>query len=348
MRGCLPASSLFFFQTPLIVSARPLPSALRALLALASISTSAFAVVEVTEQPGFVRVSIDGKLFTEYHYTGARRPYCYPVIGPTGAGMTRNWPLKEGVPGEDADHPHHKGLWFGHRHVNGAGFWEDSGKPGAKLGQIVHDGFLKLEGGKDHGVIRSKNKWVLDGTNELVCTDVRTMTIRQTDDGPLFDFDITITAPDKEVVFGDDKDGTMAIRVAESMRVQKGKSKDALGGEGHIVTAAGKRDGDAWGTRAEWCDYYGPVAGKTAGVAIFDHPGNPRHPTWWHVRTYGLFAANPFGKAQFEKLPDKNAGDFTIAPGKSATFRYRFYFHRGDAEQARVADHFRDYASTVK
>jgi hypothetical protein len=213
---------------------------------------------------------------------------------------------------------------------------------------MVHDGFLEVKGGKDEGVIRAKNKWVLDDSGELVCTDERTIRIKPLKDGEQLDFDITIKAGDKEVVFGDDKDGTMAIRVAETMRVQKGKGKDSAGGEGHIVTGAGKKDGEAWGTRADWCDYYGPVEGKTVGVAIFDHPGNPRHPTWWHVRTYGLFAANPFGQAQFEKLPDKEAGAYKIAAGQSATFRYRFYFHEGDAEQAKVAEHYRDYTSKAK
>ena len=99
-----------------------------------------------------------------------------------------------------------------------------------------------------------------------------------------------------------------------------------------------------WGTRGNWCDYWGPVEGKTAGIAIFDNPQNPRHPTWWHVRTYGLFAANPFGKAQFEKLEDKHAGDFKVAPGQSVTFRYRFYFHAGDTDQAKVAQHYDEYA----
>ncbi|MGB8168267.1 MAG: PmoA family protein [Chthoniobacteraceae bacterium] len=321
------------------------------LLALVAFTAAAFAEVKVTEQSDLVRVEIDGQLFTEYHFTGARRPYLYPVIGPTGAGMTRNWPLKEGVPGEETDHPHHKGLWFGHRSVNGVGFWEDSGKPGTKLGQMVHDGFLEVKGGKDEGVIRAKNKWVLDDGGEVLATDERTMRFHPVKDGRLLDFEITIKAGDKEVVFGDDKDGTMAIRVAETMRVEKGKAKGektAAKGEGHIVTSEGKKDGDAWGTKAAWCDYYGPVEGKTVGVAMFDNPANPRFPTWWHVRTYGLFAANPFGQAQFEKLADKEAGAFKIAPGQSATFRYRFYFHEGDAEQAKVAEHYRDYTAKTK
>jgi len=48
---------------------------------------------------------------------------------------------------------------------------------------------------------------------------------------------------------------------------------------------------------ADWCDYYGSIGGKTVGIAMFDHPSNPRHPTTWHVRDYGLFAANPFWPA---------------------------------------------------
>lgn len=321
------------------------------LLALVSLSAAAFAEVKLTEEADRVKVEIDGKLFTEYHFTGARRPYLYPIIGPTGAGMTRDWPLKEGTPGEETDHVHHKGLWYGHRSVNGAGFWEDTAKAGTKLGKMIHDGFSEVKGGKDEGVIRAKNKWVLDDGGEVVCTDERTIRVKQVKGGRVLDFDITIKAGEKEVVFGDDKDGAMAIRIAETMRVHRPKAKGektAPVGEGHIVNSEGHKDGDAWGKKASWVDCYGPVAGKTVGVAMFDHPSNPRYPTWWHVRTYGLFAANPFGQAQFEKLPDKHAGAFKIDAGKSVTFRYRFFFHEGDAEQAKVADHYREYTGKAK
>ena len=102
-------------------------------------------------------------------------------------------------------------------------------------------------------------------------------------------------------------------------------------------------EGDkTWGKRAEWCDYSGPVNGKTVGIAIFDHPSNPKHPTWWHVRDYGLFAANPFGVHDFEKK-EAGTGNVTIAAGKSVTFKYRFYLHEGDEKQARVADRYQEY-----
>jgi len=329
----------------------PLRCSLAAALCVASFAPLAFAGVELKQEADKVTVNIDGKLFTEYHFTGARRPYLYPIIGPTGGAMTRHWPLQDDLATEERDHPHHKGLWWGHRMVNGAGFWEDSAKPDAKIGQMIHDGFAEVKSGDDQGFLRAKNKWVIDGTNELVGTDERTITFYKGKDGPMIDFAITIKAGDKEMVFGDDKDGSMAIRVPESMRVDKPKAKGEKTvpkGDGHIVTSEGKKDAEAWGTRANWCDYWGPVEGKTAGVAMFDNPANPRHPTWWHVRTYGLFAANPFGQAQFEKLPDKNAGEFKVPAGQSVTFRYRFYFHEGDTDQAKVGEHYKDYVAKVK
>jgi hypothetical protein len=76
---------------------------------------------------------------------------------------------------------------------------------------------------------------------------------------------------------------------------------------------------------------------------MFDNPNNPRHPTTWHVRDYGLFAANPFGLHDFEKKP-AGAGDFKIAAGQGATFRYRFYMHRGNEIEAQVGKEFEVYA----
>ncbi len=306
------------------------------------------APAEVTltdDRNGTVKVEVDGQLFTEYHYTGARRPYLYPLIGPSGDGMTRNFPLKE-VPGEEKDHPHHKGLWYGHRHVNHIGFWEDSTKGTNRIGKILHDRFLELRNGAHDATLRARNRWVADD-GEFILSEERELVFYGGKEERMLDFNITFAAPaDKDVVFGDDKDGAMAIRVPESMRVerpkQKGQKKAELG-DGHLVTSTGKRDLEAWGARAEWVDYYGPVNGKTLGIAIFDHPRNPRHPTWWHARSYGLFAANPFGQAQFEKLSDKTAGAFTLKAGTSVSFRYRFYFHTGNEKQAQVADRYKQY-----
>jgi hypothetical protein len=151
------------------------------------------------------------------------------------------------------------------------------------------------------------------------------------------DFNITIHASQGEVIMGDTKEGSMAVRLTPTMRL-KGKV-----GQGHIVNSEGIRDGDTWGKRAAWCDYYGPVNDQIVGIAIFDHPQNPRHPTWWHVRDYGLFAANPFGIHDFEKQPE-GAGNLTISANENLKLRYRLVFHTGDEKQGNIDNLYREYA----
>ena len=89
-------------------------------------------------------------------------------------------------------------------------------------------------------------------------------------------------------------------------------------------------------------DYSGLVEGEKIGVAIFDHPQNPRAPTYWHARDYGLFAVNPFGQKAFDK--DQPESHWTLEKGKSLRFRWRVVIHPGDAESAHIADLYNQFA----
>ena len=289
------------------------------------------AAVQVKKAGEVVRVTIDGKLFTEYHYQDVSRPFLYPIIGPTGVNVTRNYPMKE-VEGEAKDHVHHRALYFAHGDINGIDFWAETVHRVKAPGRTVHDKFLELKSGKV-GVIKASNKLMAPDGKQLG-TEVFTIRFHAQGGKKYIDFEVMIQASHGELLIGDTKEGTMAIRLATTMRVTKVDRKTP--GDGQIVTSEGVVGKGAWGTRAAWVDYHGPVEGKTVGVAIFDHPSNLRHPTWWHVRDYGLFAANPFGKRYFERLKDVTAGDYTIPAGKSLTQKYRFYFHKGDTEAARV------------
>ena len=101
----------------------------------------ATAEVTVEKTPEGVTVKADGQPFTTYITKSGSKPILWPVIGPTGKRMTRNWPMEQDVKGEtDRDHIHQRSLWFTHGSVNGVDFWSE-GK-----GRIEHREFVKVDG----------------------------------------------------------------------------------------------------------------------------------------------------------------------------------------------------------
>ena len=271
-------------------------------------------------------IRIGDKMFAGYvaDYGGA--PIVYPIVGPTGKNMTRNFPMQKEYEGVKADHPHHRSLWFAHGDVNKLDFW-------AAKNKIVHKRFVKAECDGQIALLVTENE-LLHNNNQVVCREVRTLRFAATESKRIIDFDITITAEQEKVVFGDTKEGTFGIRVPEVIAVETNKG-------GQFVNAEGKEgEKEAWGKRSAWVNYYGVLDGEKVGIAILNHPSSFRFPTYWHVRNYGLFAANPFGVHDFEKLQDDKAGQHILPKGESLTFRYRVLFHTGE----NIADAFKEYA----
>ncbi len=160
-------------------------------------------------------------------------------------------------------------------------------------------------------------------------------------DARVVDVEETLQAGKEAVKLGDTKEGTFAIRVAAPLAPKNGASMtNSEGAKGQ----GAKADVNIWGKRAAWVDYFGQVGGETVGVAIFDHPKNPKHPTYWHARAYGLDAVNPFGERDYYNDKTRD-GSITIQPDGRLTFRYRVYIHAGDTEAAKVADEFKKYAA---
>lgn len=289
--------------------------------------------VKLTQFEDRVQVEIDGKLFTNYIFTGYAKPVCYPILGPDQIPMTRRWPLEDAGPGEKQDHPHHKSLWFGHQLVNDIDFWAENKGHGTE----VQTRLVKADSG-EQGVITAENKW-LGPDGKLVCTDTRTLTFSQLDNGDrVIDYSVTMHASAGDIRFGDQKDGLLGIRTRPELRIDR--NAEAVNSEG----VTGK---PMWGQRAKWVDYSATVDGKTVGIAFFDCPRNPRYPTWWHAREYGLCSANPFGISFFEKKP-RGAGNMTVPSGDSVTFTYRLIFHAGDVKSAQIDQRFDQYAAQHK
>jgi hypothetical protein len=115
---------------------------------------------------------------------------------------------------------------------------------------------------------------------------------------------------------------------------------------GQIINSDGLTDKDAWGKPAKWCDYHGPVEGEHLGIAFLNHPASYRYPTRWHVRTYGLFTANPFAQHDYgSTLPD---GTTMLKPGEHLKLHHRFLFHTGDAAKTKIEAAWQQYAKETK
>ena len=259
--------------------------------------------------------------------------------------MKRSYPMED-LPNEAHDHPHHRSLWFSHGDVNQVDFWGEMisyKKPPKKpVGEILHDKIIEARGGADSGAVTSSQKWVHAGQTFL--KSVQTLRVyNRPESERVFDFDITITAPDKEVVLGDTKEGSVGLRIAESMRLKGVKGP----GQGHILNSEGLKDVACWGQKAKWVDMFGPIGDKIYGFAFMDHPKNRRHPNRWHARDYGLFAANPFCEGDMDKTKAKGDGDLKLAPGQSATFKYRILIHEGEADPAKITARYQEYVQSA-
>ena len=297
-----------------------------------------------------VDVSIAGKPFTSYYFgTETPKPYLYPLRSPEGIILTRGYPMVTSIPGESRDHPHHRAMFFAHGDINGVDFWGEAKyeeKAPVKVSGKTYTSedlpkgrtlFVRLEetiGGPESGTLRAV--FSLVGSDGLAMgSETQEYTFRGNESTRTIDCTFTLTADHgTPLKMGDTKEGTFAIRVVRSLQEPAVKMLNSAG-------AVGEKN--IWGKRADWVDYSGVVGGERIGIAIFDNPGNIKHPTYWHARGYGLFAVNPFGEHDFYNDP-KRDGSVTIATGNSLTLRYRVLIHNGDAEEAKVAEAYRRYA----
>lgn len=293
--------------------------------------------VERTEKGAAVK--IDGDMFCEYLTLVGHQPAVWPIIGPTGKPMTRQFPMGDLLPGEKDDHLHHVSMWFAHGNVNGLDFWTARELAGShKDNHIAHREFVEANGSGSEAKIVTLNDWVSEG--KKVCEDERTLVFGGDENVRWIDFSIKLKATEGDVTLGETKEGTFGLRVSGPLTV------DAKQGA-EIVNSRGQHNADAWGMFADWVDDFGPVDRETVGIAMFNHPGNFRNPTRWHARTYGLLAANPFGDSEFpaDSFAPKQAA-LTIAKGQVLPLRYRVLFHRGDPEAAGIAEAYKAFAAT--
>ena len=306
-----------------------------------------------TEAVAFLRhansidVSIDGQPFTTYYFDPAiAKAYLQPLRDAHGTVVTRGFPVGETIPpGHEHDsslEPHQRPLYFAHGDIDGYDFWgeeafekyygREAGK--SKYGRMAIRKVNEMRGGPEAGVIRATFD-LLGPDHKAFAIETQQYTFRGDKETRVIDCAFAIQSNRDAVKMGDTKEGTFAIRVAPELEAPRGHMVSSDGGEG---------EPQIWGKRANWVDYDGVIDGQALGIAIFDSPKSFRHPTYWHARGYGLFAANPFGIREFTRDPAQD-GSYTIPAGQSLKFRYRVLIHEGNYKEAKVAEKYNEYAA---
>ena len=266
-----------------------------------------------------VEVSLGESPFMTFHHgAGYPKPFINPILTPGGVNM-----LREPLPAySEGEHPWQRGLTLMQGAINGVDCWGEFDRPG--FGRTVQDE-MSIHQGPLSLIIATGNTWY-EGERPLM-SDRRWYRLFDTGrDAVVLDVVFTLVTNHGPVTIGSTKEGGfLSIRVNPSMNAS---------GDGRMRNVYGADDETGcWSRRAHWMDYCGPVGDETAGFAVFDHPDNLRYPTAWHVRGYGLFAANCW------MVWD----DHHCAADTETTFRWRVVIHAGDTHEAAVADRYLDY-----
>lgn len=260
------------------------------------------------------------------------KPFLYPIRTVSGKVLSRGYPVEK-IEGEQTDHSWHRGIWYGHGIVNGHDFWREQGRN--KTSRLVVSGAPTVGKVKGRPAVSARmSMQTPDGkslgsmSQEFVFEDRGSLRI--------IDAAISIRADQgSPLVFGDTDDGGFAFRLNDTFRQDRGaRLRNSSGLEGTEKI---------WGKPAHWVDYSATIGNAPAGVAIFDHPSNIRHPTAWHARGYSLCAANPFASKSFSKGKGAD-GSYTLPAGQELKLHYAVVIHEGPFEPPAIEDLYRAWA----
>ena len=248
-------------------------------------------------------VQRDGQEISRYWFDGGlRRPFLFPLIGPSGRSVTRM-----AHPRDPNGHSHHNSVWIAHNSVNGVNFWADNGD-----GRIVHEKVEAYEDADDQALIAVTNAWI-DRDGKKLLKERREMRFFPEADGQWrLLLDLTLTPTAASVTFDKSSFGLLAVRMAKTIGVHDGGGR-IRNSEGRI------NEPQVHWKRAKWVDYSGPIAPDAReGITLMDHPSNPRHPSYFHVRDDGWMGAS----LSFE-------GPLEVKNDQPLHLRYALWIHRG-------------------
>ena len=251
-----------------------------------------------------------------------RSNYVHPIYGLDGEMLTEDFP---------DDHPHHRGLHWAWPVVT---WGEREVDPWALVGaRQLFINWTGREAASDHATFSFEGGWrLVEGWEPFVREQISITVHRSDEVGQAIDFDLR---------FENMSDKPVTVRG----RGTKGYGGFNIRPDGgrpgiRITTAQGETEEDLLQVQSGWADFTSQISanGKEAGIALFQHPGNPGFPHHgWILRHYGFLGA---AWPHTERVK--------IEPGENIQLSYRVYVHRGDAEEGQVRQRFREFVEAEK
>jgi hypothetical protein len=228
-----------------------------------------------------------------------RSDYIHPLYGLSGEMLTNDWP--------DADHPHHRGIFFG---------WPEI-EYGTQRGDLYAlqrvfarpTGNIKCSNGKDYAEIVAENQWMWND-KEAIARELTTIRVYRASNG-------------ERII-----DLTMELQALRDSITVATRFTNAYGGFNVRMATPRDQSIDSYSDpkttspQRSWANFHGIFEGNTAssGMTILQHKENPDYPGEW-IKYPELSWVQP-------TFPSPNTR-YSLSKTKPLVLRYRLIVHRG-------------------
>lgn len=257
------------------------------------------------------------------------KPYFYPLRTPGGIDLALKRP---------EDHPWHRGLWFSWKYINGVNYWEEDPEAGVAPGRsLVHK--VDVQKNSDYSAtVEMVVHYTPDANQDPLLVEHRTLSISApTQNGNYhIDWYHAFSAQDRPVTLdrtppqkhgGPSWGGYAGISFRASL--EELASFRYLDSKGWVRNESLT----GYGKHAKWMDLSGQVISQSsqvqaAGLAIFDHPDNPRHPSPWYIWYDNEGEGDAYKHAFFTPAFLWN-NPYELPAGGVFSLQYRTLIHEG-------------------